>query len=89
MSGAVDDASLLKAIDELTPPQRLALLLFEPGRPRRAFPDVNPRSAIALWGKGVLLGSRESGKQYFLLSEKGVRMRQIAFATAIDLHDDT
>ena len=80
MDGVAEHASLLKEIGQLTPPQRLALSLFEPGRSRRAFPDVNPRSAIALWQKGVLQGFRERGKLHFVLSEKGVKMRQIALA---------
>lgn len=81
IAGAADHAALLKEIGSLTPPQRAALGLFEPGLPRRAYPDVNPRCAIALWQKGVLQGSRESGKMYFLLSEKGVMMRQIVSTT--------
>jgi len=68
----------MMVLEALTPPQRAALALFKPDQKRRAFPDINPRSATALWRKGLLQGLNEGGKTYFLLSEQGLRIRQIA-----------
>ena len=77
---AFEEVALIKVLESLTRPQRAALGLFEPNQKRRAFPDINPRSATALWRMGLLRGSHKSGKTYYLLSAKGVRAQQIAFA---------
>ena len=73
----LDEVGLTMVLEALTPPQRAALALFKPEQKRRAFPDINPRSAAALWRMGLLQGSYEGGTTYFLLSEKGLRVRQI------------
>ncbi|GAA0659742.1 hypothetical protein FHT00_003579 [Sphingomonas insulae] len=72
-----DGAELRVMLEALTSPQRAALALFKPGQKRRAFPDINPRSATALWRKGLLQGLHEGGKTYFLLSDQGVRIWRI------------
>lgn len=52
-----------------------ALLRFKPGVKRSAFPDINPRTASALWSKGLLRGEIESGTRQFILTELGEARR--------------
>lgn len=67
-----DKSSVLPA---LTRPQRTALLLFSPGQPRGAFPDVNPRTAAALWSSGLLSGEISDGKYVYVLTPEGEKVR--------------
>jgi hypothetical protein len=62
-------------LDALTAPQRDALRRFKPGVQRTAYPDINPRTASALWSMGLVKGVISSGNRYFILTELGVSMR--------------
>lgn len=63
-------------LDMLTAPQRDALRLFEPGVQRTAYPDINPRTASALWSKGLVKGVIKNGKRHFILTELGTSLRR-------------
>ena len=60
----------------LTDAQLRALAVFEPKTWRGAFPDVNPRSAEALWRLGLVEGRLEQGKRLFRLTAAGERARE-------------
>jgi hypothetical protein len=62
--------------DRLTRAQKNALELFEPGKPRKAFPDINPRTATALWSMGLLRGELIDGCRIFTLTRDGELARQ-------------
>lgn len=61
---------------DLTEAQRNALRRFEPGVKRTAFPDINPRTASALWSKGLVKGEVIGGTRQFILTETGEAMRK-------------
>jgi hypothetical protein len=56
---------------KLTKPQREALSLLQPDVWRGAFPDINPRTAAALWALGLVQGKLERGKRLFCLTKSG------------------
>lgn len=60
----------------LTLPQKAALAKFAPGVKRAAFPDINPRTAEALWSKGLIKGETISGIRLFTLTDLGLKMQQ-------------
>lgn len=63
----------------LTPAQQRALTYFVPNVWRAAFPDINPRTASALWQMGLIRGKTQLGKQIFCLTEAGAAVQiQIA-----------
>ena len=55
----------------LTDPQRAALGRFVPGVKRPAYPDINPRTATALWSKRLIKGETIQGVRLFLLTDLG------------------
>lgn len=61
---------------DLTVPQKAALKKFEFGVKRAAFPDINPRTAQALWSKGLIRGETVSGSRLFNLTDLGLRVQQ-------------
>lgn len=64
-------AALKKVLTSLTEPQKAALQRFVKGVKRSAFPDINPRTAAALWSKALIKGEIVQGARVFLLTEMG------------------
>lgn len=62
--------------DQLTQAQRAALDHFERDTFSTAFPNVNPRTASALWSKGLIRGQVLEGKRYYQLTELGEELRR-------------
>lgn len=61
---------------DLTVAQKLALTRFEPCQPRKPFPDINPRTATALWSIGLLKGDLIDGDRVYVLTTDGELARQ-------------
>ena len=64
-------------LSNLTLPQKTALRKFEPGCKRRSYPDINPRTASALWSLGLLKGEIADGTRQFVLTKTGEEVRKL------------
>jgi len=62
------------SVQSLTEPQKVALRRFFPGRKRKAHPEINPRTASALWSLGLLQGEIVEGTRIFILTQAGERV---------------
>jgi len=59
------------SVQSLTEPQKIALRKFVPGQKRKAHPEINPRTASALWSLGLLRGEIVKGTRIFILTQAG------------------
>jgi len=64
-------ASLSTILSSLTSPQKIALGRFVAGVKTHAYPHINPRTAAALWSKGLIKGEIIQGSRVFILTELG------------------
>lgn len=62
------------SVPSLTEPQKIALRKFRPGQERKAYPEINPRTASALWSLGLLRGEIVEGARIFALTPTGERI---------------
>lgn len=62
---------------QLTNPQKLGLHCFVDAEWRGAFPDVNPRTASALWKLGLLDRKREDGRHQYRLTGLGLELLRL------------
>ena len=62
------------SVPSLTEPQKIALRKFHPGQKRKAYPEINPRTASALWSLGLLQGETVEGARIFALTPAGERV---------------
>ena len=76
----ISEGSLLELGGRLTAPQKIALKLFKPKQARRIFPDINPRTAQALWSLGLLTRDTREGVAYFMLTDAGEKLKQVLSA---------
>lgn len=70
-----DFGSIDKIAASLTGPQKDALKLFVPSKARRVFPDINPRTAQALWSLGILMRETMGRTSYFSLTAAGEELQ--------------
>lgn len=73
---AMEAVSLRSIITNLTGPQRVALGKFVSGVKRSAYPDINPRTAAALWSKGLIKGEIIQGSRVFVLTDLGRQVQR-------------
>lgn len=80
---AISEGSLSELAGSLTAPQKIALRLFTPKQARRIFPEINPRTAQALWSIGLLTRDTREGVAYFMLSDVGEKIKQVLSAQSL------
>lgn len=68
--------SLSAILSSLTDPQKVALKKFVSGVKRPAYPDINPRTAAALWSKGLIKGEIVQGGRVFILTDLGRQVQR-------------
>lgn len=66
----------------LTAPQKAAVKAFVPSQERGVFPDINPRTAQALYSLGVLEREVRGGTAYFKLTDAGEELQVFLSCTS-------
>lgn len=81
----MQSTSLSSILSNLTSPQKAALGKFVSGVKRAAHPDINPRTASALWSKGLIKGETIQGSRVFILTELGAQAQRAEQRDRADL----
>jgi hypothetical protein len=75
----MSSVSLSAILSSLTGPQKVSLGRFVPGVRRPAYPDINPRTAAALWSKGLIKGEITRGSRLFILTDLGEQVQLVEY----------